>query len=658
MLVEIDVWNHAHLWYRENDRVVHRRDDFIPELLVSGENNVLEEIESLDMDGVVNVRRKIFRTVEGEYEGVGISVRPYNFFNVAYTIDRYFNYHRARLYNVDIRFSVRYMADKGIFPFYDGRDRFIPMDSSGLRVIEFKRLGNTLIYDNMNFDILDYRRLQKIMEDVDPDVVILPGADVSVRKMVEISRKRNDEFCLGRRKGWRVVGEREYFSYGREYYRTGAYIPVGRALIDPDTSFVYREGGLNGILTVSRISGIPVSLAARSTPGTLVSTMEVYEALKRGIAVPYHKYVAEKEKTLEKLVIADRGGIVYQPRPGLYFCVTEIDFTSMYPSIIVRRNLSIETLNRECAEMETVPEIGYTVCKTRGFLPAALEPLLELRIKTKKMKKFDSALSGIDSSLKWMLVTSFGYTGYRNAKFGSIEVHEAINAYAREYFLRAKEILEKSGCSVIHGIVDSVFVQGKVDEGVVLMIENETSLPVEISERYLWVKIIPEKGMPVVGAPAKYIGLKEDGDFKVRGIMMRRQDSPEFIKRFQNESLGILRELKSMEDMGRIKERLSAKFMDYKGALERRGVRKEDLLIEKRVSRYPFQYESRTVGSSILWDMYERGELKRPGENIRYLVYSTNPLRAVDEKRMENVDYSLQYYISLLREAYMEIIPQ
>ena len=40
-----------------------------------------------------------------------------------------------------------------------------------------------------------------------------------------------------------------------------------------------------------------------------------------------------------------------------------------------------------------------------------------------------------------MLVTCFGYLGYKNARFGKIEAHEAVTAYGRDKFLTAKEIL-------------------------------------------------------------------------------------------------------------------------------------------------------------------------------------------------------------------------
>jgi DNA polymerase elongation subunit (family B) len=61
--------------------------------------------------------------------------------------------------------------------------------------------------------------------------------------------------------------------------------------------------------------------------------------------------------------------------------------------------------------------------------------------------------------LKWLLVCCFGYTGYKNARFGKIEAHEAINAMAREKLLVAKEAAEARGFRVLHALVDSIYVQ-------------------------------------------------------------------------------------------------------------------------------------------------------------------------------------------------------
>jgi len=50
-----------------------------------------------------------------------------------------------------------------------------------------------------------------------------------------------------------------------------------------------------------------------------------------------------------------------------------------------------------------------------------------LSIETKRLKKTNPDYAGRDSVLKWMLVTCFGYTGYRKAKFGQIQFHERIS---------------------------------------------------------------------------------------------------------------------------------------------------------------------------------------------------------------------------------------
>ena len=60
-------------------------------------------------------------------------------------------------------------------------------------------------------------------------------------------------------------------------------IPEGRILIDTAKSFVYTEGGMKGVLMASRLSGLSPNLTSRFTPGTLISSYEVYEALIREV---------------------------------------------------------------------------------------------------------------------------------------------------------------------------------------------------------------------------------------------------------------------------------------------------------------------------------------------------------------------------------------
>ena len=56
-----------------------------------------------------------------------------------------------------------------------------------------------------------------------------------------------------------------------------------------------------------------------------------------------------------------------------------------------------------------------------GFLGRVVAPLIERRrgLKQQIVQKGDAA-DRQQNALKWLLVTCFGYTGYRNARFGRI----------------------------------------------------------------------------------------------------------------------------------------------------------------------------------------------------------------------------------------------
>ena len=212
------------------------------------------------------------------------------------------------------------------------------------------------------------RHLFGLVGSLDPDVILMPDADTWMPKIRTLAREYDLVMPFSRNGKYRQMDSRSYWSYGRMEHKESALIPDGRILIDTEQSFVYQEGGLEGVLMAARLSGLSPNLASRFTPGTLISSYEIYEAVKQGIAVPFRKSDPEQVRRVAALQAADRGGMMFQPVPGTYENVEEIDFTSMYPSIIVKANLSPETVGH--------PERA-------GFLPAVLEPLLELRIGTK-----------------------------------------------------------------------------------------------------------------------------------------------------------------------------------------------------------------------------------------------------------------------------------
>jgi DNA polymerase-2 len=214
-------------------------------------------------------------------------------------------------------------------------------------------------------------------------------------------------------------------------------------------------------------------------------------------------------------------------------------------------NLSPETVGVEGEDTQPVPELGIEVDQERrGLVPETLRPLLDRRL---ELKKRLAELSPRDcrykpykaraQALKWLLVVCFGYLGYKNARFGRIESHQAVTAYSREILLRAKEVAEGMGLTVLHMYVDGLWVRkpglSKASDfqSLVEAIAEDTHLHIALEGVYRWIVFLPSRQDERVPVPNRYFGIFQDGSLKMRGIEARRRDTPPWITGIQLEIL-------------------------------------------------------------------------------------------------------------------------
>jgi DNA polymerase I len=582
-----------------------------------------------------------FRTIYGSREGLCI----YADRSVAEKIEMQTRY-QAELYNVDVRRDQQYLAERDLFPCGEGDEsRFSPDFSVPLSRMELEISGDPARRGEIfGIRVLGERALRlsgtervmlsdllEIIRAHDPDVILFPGADLWMQLLVQKAKRYGLDITLSRSGWFRHMAARSYWSYGQVRHRDGALIPEGRVLIDTARSFTYQEGGLKGIFLASRLCGLPPNLTARYTPGTLISSYEVYEALRRGLVVPFRKRDAECIRGFQELKSADKGGMMFQPEPGVYEKVSEIDFTSLYPSIIVKYNLSPETLER--------PD-------KKGFLSGVISPLLELRIETKRRKKHNPEYAGLDSILKWMLVTCFGYTGYRNAKFGQIQVHERITAISRELLMQIKGIAEDMGLEVLHGIVDCLWVRGDGLQGFKEAVEEETGILTEMDD-YDWIVFLPQADGS--GAYNRYFGRLFTGKVKIRGVMARRGDTPEYVRRMQQELFEVLGQARSREELQGVEPRTREIARRYMDGLEEAEVR--ELAIHRRVSR--LSYTRRCAEGSAVSAHAKMGIDLAPGMVMSYVVRDAGRWE-VDPEGCA-AEYDGAYYKKLLEKAWEEV---
>ncbi|KOX95728.1 type B DNA-directed DNA polymerase [Halorubrum tropicale] len=488
--------------------------------------------------------------------------------------------------------------------------------------------------------------VQAALDERDPDVLVVSTADL-VPLLFEAADAYGVDLELGRRDGYtKLAGESTYASYGNVGHSPARYSVPGRAIIDESNSFFYHESGLEGCLDLVERSGLPLQELGWASIGRVLTAMQIREARDRGVLVPWRAWRPELFKRASTLDDADRGGTTFAPDVGVHEDVHELDFASLYPNIIRTRNISPETVRCGCCDTDDVPGLGYSVCDRDGYLPEVLGPLIDARSEIKERIP-DAAgdererLEAASSAIKWILVSCFGYQGFSNAKFGRIECHEAINAYARELLLNAKTALEAAGWRVVHGIVDSIWVtpadgrEQRPLEEVAAEISEEAGIELEYECAFEWVAFCPMRNSES-GALTRYFGKRRGEDYpetgvgdavKTRGIEGRQRSTPEWVEAVQSEALRVFDETRSPEAVCDVLRRRL-------GDLREGTVNPDALVVDNRVSKDPNEYSMETLTVAALKRAQIEGAGLAPGQTVRYVVVDADA-RGASRVRLE-----------------------
>jgi DNA polymerase-2 len=484
--------------------------------------------------------------------------------------------------------------------------------------------------------------LNAILQRHDPDLLLTTWGDTWLLPLLlELSEQNNIPLPLNRETGLGIAyrKERSYFTYGQIIYRGQQILLSGRWHIDAHNAMLFHDYGMEGIFELARVTALPVQIVARVSPGSGISAMQMQTALRQSILIPWHKQQAESPQTALELMRADQGGLVYQPLIGLHQEVAEIDFISMYPSIMVRFNISPETIGQESPTAELIPELSLVVERDHpGLVPQTLAPLLKKRLALKAQladlpawHPRRASYKAYASAHKWLLVTCFGYLGYKNARFGRIEAHEAVTAFGRETLLRAKETAEDLGFTVLHMYVDGLWVkregmsqpsdfQPLLDE-----IVRRTGLPIALEGVYRWVAFLPSRGDKRVPVANRYFGVFQDGSLKTRGIETRRRDTPRFIAETQEEMLRCLAQAECASDLERYLPQVFNLLRRQLAALRNGKAPLPHLLVSQKLSRTLPEYHSPSPAARALQQLQSIQKTLKPGQCVRFIYTRGEP---------------------------------
>jgi DNA polymerase II len=618
---------------------------------------------------------------------------------------------QARLYDSDLILATLYCWQKGVFPLArveaeadeEGRIRELACEddcwapdyeplplrilqvrlagpsrgdpSHGRRdALEVECEGETHLLDDADFPVAD--GFARLLKRYDPDLLLTGWGDATILPLLLRGAERcHIDLRLNRDAGTAQRSRaRSFTSYGRILFKGSATTLLGRLHIDSANSFMAEKCELPGLWELVRVTKLPAQYAARTTPGTGISYMQMELAWRDHVLIPAQKAEPEGLKSPEELLAADRGGLVFTPRLGLFANVAELDFVSEYPSIMARFNISPETVNCPCCpDAPRIPELGYRVCQRRqGITSRVVSRLIAKRIELKRRQTAAAAEASARhkaqrDALKWLLVCCFGYTGYKNARFGKIEAHEAINAVARETLLVAKETAEGRGFTLLHALVDSLYVwkagaTREECEGLAREIETRTGLPIAVEAFYRFVAFLPSRQFAGVPVPNRFFAVAEDGSVKARGLECRRHDTPPLIARAQREALAILAEAHDLGGYRRKWKEVCALRESYLERIASGGVDIEELVIHKRLTRPPRDYQKASLTAIAAQQLAGRGVNLRPGQILEYVITDAEARVPNDRVRAYVLwegwrGYDRKKYAELLREAFAAFSP-
>jgi DNA polymerase elongation subunit (family B) len=272
--------------------------------------------------------------------------------------------------------------------------------------------------------------------------------------------------------------------------------------------------------------------------------------------------------------------------------------------------------------------LGYHICSHHlGLLPEVLKPILFRRFCFKaraRNKNYDTVLyKELQQAWKWVLLVCFGYTGYRNARYGRIECYESITAFSRDILLTAVETVEKAGYSVLHGIIDSLWVKPKKNckspYRLSRMISNNTGVRMDVEGHYKWIVFLPCKEIDV-GALNRYYGVYDTDEVKVRGVELRQKSCPIFLKNMQKDMIDVFSKANNSDEFLKSIPNVLDVIKDYGMKIIKNRVNPEELIIKTCVSRDVSEYKVNTMVKSALFQLRDAGISPEPGQSIRYVV--------------------------------------
>ncbi len=210
-----------------------------------------------------------------------------------------------------------------------------------------------------------------------------------------------------------------------------------------------------------------------------------------------------------------------------------LDFKSMYPSIIIKRNLCFTTLSPEGTTVAPSGARFLPASTRRGLIPEILAELLANRDQFREAGRNASSpdlaayYDGLQNAVKILMNSFYGVLASSFYRFTNKEIGASITAFAREAITSIIHDLEADGHEVVYSDTDSVFVRSPTPS-----LEGALAFGESVARRFTSAGATFEfqavyESFFSHGAKKRYVGrtVWPKSDLVVRGYETRRTDA-------------------------------------------------------------------------------------------------------------------------------------
>jgi DNA polymerase elongation subunit (family B) len=131
---------------------------------------------------------------------------------------------------------------------------------------------------------------------------------------------------------------------------------------------------------------------------------------------------------------------------------------------------------------------------------------------------------------------------------------------------------------------------------------------------------VPSRVAPNIAVANRYFGLFDTGEMKLRGLEVRRSDTPPIVKNMQNEMLRVLSSTSDAEEFEQKAPEVLDILRRYLTRIRRGDVPAEELVISQKLSKNPADYKTNTAMAAASKALLASGMNPQPGEKVQMII--------------------------------------